>query len=503
MRGHYSRVAGRVAAVCYTRCVRASRAKIFLPLLGSLLTLQVGAQAPAGRSLYIPYSDARPILESLEDILPAELKNLPAEQRPAAWPNFVKKRDAEIRARLRQGDEDSIVNLLFFGTSFTRQRRVTTEDLAQLSRSGRVRAEQMGAVIQARAGDLVQALAAPGNKEAETTLVSANERLAFAQQVVSRNGHDLATTAGRQRARQFLYTSVARVLNEQAGWAATLEEARRLGNRTEEFAERSRLYRDRGLSLDASLRPNFAIEQTLAELKRRGLLVPGSVKRVAVIGPGLDFVDKTSGYDFYPEQTIQPFAVMDSLLRLGLADAKALEVTTLDLSPRVNAHVRRMRQRAASGATYTVQLPRETGAGWREEFVAYWQKFGEQIGVEAKAAALPEGVEGLAIRAMRIRPRTVLRVRAADLNVVLQRLDGAGYDLIVATNILVYYDLFEQCLALKNVERMLRPGGLLLSNNALLELPSSSVRSVGYLTTVYSSRADDGDHIVWYQKGRD
>ena len=111
--------------------------------------------------------------------------------------------------------------------------------------------------------------------------------------------------------------------------------------------------------------------------------------------------------------------------------------------------------------------------------------------------------EGLAIRAVRIRPRTVLRVRAADLNVVLQRLDGAGYDLIVATNILVYYDLFEQCLALKNVERMLRPGGLLLSNNALLELPSSGVRSVGYLTTVYSSRADDGDHIVWYQKGRD
>ncbi len=473
--------------------MRVSRGRIFFLLLGPILTLQVGAQAPAGRSLYIPYSDAQPILESLEDILPAELKDLPAEKRAAAWPNFVKKHDAEIRARLRQGDEDSIVNLLFFGTSFTRQRRVTTEDLAQLSRSGRVRAEQMGPVIQARAADLVQALAAPGN----------NERLAFARQVVSRKGYDLATTAGRQRARQFLHASVARVLNEQAGWAGTLEEARRLGNSTEEFAQRSRLYRDRGLSLDASLRPNFAIEQTLTELKRRGLLAPGSVKRVAVIGPGLDFVDKTSGYDFYPEQTIQPFAVMDSLLRLNLADAKALEVTTLDLSPRVNAHVGRARQRAAGGASYTVQLPRETAAGWREEFVAYWQKFGDQIGVEAKAAALPEGVEGLAIRAVRIRPRTVLRVRAADLNVVLQRLDGAGYDLIVATNILVYYDLFEQCLALKNVERMLRPGGLLLSNNALLELPSSDVRSVGYLTTVYSSRADDGDHIVWYQKGRD
>jgi hypothetical protein len=194
---------------------------------------------------------------------------------------------------------------------------------------------------------------------------------------------------------------------------------------------------------------------------------------------------------------------MDSLLRLGLADAKGLDVTTLDLSPRVNAHVRRMRQRAAAGRSYTLQLLRETGAGWREEFTAYWQRFGDQIGVQAKPAALPEGVEGLAIRAVRIRAGSVLRVRAADLNVVLQRLEGAGYDLVVATNILVYYDLFEQCLALENVERMVRPGGFLLSNNALLELPSSRMHSVGYLTTVYSRREDDGDHVVWYQRGRD
>lgn len=458
-----------------------------------MLTLQAGAQAPARRTLYIPYSDAQPILESLDDILPPELKNLPAEKRAAAWPTYAKKRDAEIRARLRQGDEDSIVNLLLFGTSFTHERRTSTDDLSQLLQRGKVAAGQLGPVILARAGDLVKALAAPGT----------NERLAFAQQVVSRKGHSLAAAAGRERARQFLLASVARVLNEQAGWAATLEEARRLGNPTEEFAERSRLYRDRGLSLDASLRPNFAIEQSLAELKRRGLVAPGSVKRVAVIGPGLDFVDKTSGYDFYPEQTIQPFAVMDSLLRLGLADTTSLEVTTLDLSPRVNAHVRRARQRAAAGASYTVQLPRETDARWRDDFVAYWQRFGDQIGAETKPAALPEGVKGLAIRAVSIRPRTVLRMRAADLNVVLQRMEGAGYDLVVATNILVYYDLLEQCLALKNVERMLRPGGFLLSNNALLELPSSRVHSVGYLTTVYSRREDDGDHVVWYQKDRE
>src|SRR5438552_3007486 len=49
-----------------------------------------------------------------------------------------------------------------------------------------------------------------------------------------------------------------------------------------------------------------------------------------------------------------------------------------------------------------------------------------------------------------------------DLNIVLQRPEPLApnerFDLIVATNILIYYDVFEQSLALSNVARMLRPG---------------------------------------------
>ena len=74
------------------------------------------------------------------------------------------------------------------------------------------------------------------------------------------------------------------------------------------------------------------------------------------------------------------------------------------------------------------------------------------------------------------------------------------FDLIIATNILVYYGNFEQSMALRNVETMLRPGGFLLSNNELLELPFAGVRSANYSTTVYSARPDDGDHIVWYRR---
>ena len=53
----------------------------------------------------------------------------------------------------------------------------------------------------------------------------------------------------------------------------------------------------------------------LRDMKERAVLPEGSITRVAVIGPGLDFADKGYGYDFYPVQTLQPFAIYDSLIR--------------------------------------------------------------------------------------------------------------------------------------------------------------------------------------------
>ena len=104
-------------------------------------------------------------------------------------------------------------------------------------------------------------------------------------------------------------------------------------------ASRSTLFQDRGLSSDTSIYPGFGVEQSLAVLLTNGLLAAGSVRRVGIVGPGLDFVDKRQGTDFYPVQTIQPFAVVDSVLRLGLAERGQVRVTTFDVSPRINHHL--------------------------------------------------------------------------------------------------------------------------------------------------------------------
>lgn len=75
------------------------------------------------------------------------------------------------------------------------------------------------------------------------------------------------------------------MLKEHNSYQEALAAAASLGDPTEEFAERSKLYQDRGLSLDTSLPPNFALEVALTAIRDRGLSSAGSAGRVGTIGP--------------------------------------------------------------------------------------------------------------------------------------------------------------------------------------------------------------------------
>src|SRR4030095_12337546 len=96
-----------------------------------------------------------------------------------------------------------------------------------------------------------------------------------------------------------------------------------------------------------------------------------------------------------------------------------------------------------------------------------------------------------------------------DLNVVLQRLEplppDEQFDLVVATNVMVYYNVFEQSLALANVASILRPGGLLLTNNNLFESPAIPMQWIGNLDVTYMNVPGVGDTIdrmFWYRRGK-
>jgi hypothetical protein len=90
-----------------------------------------------------------------------------------------------------------------------------------------------------------------------------------------------------------------------------------------------------------------------------------------------------------------------------------------------------------------------------------------------------------------------------DVNIVLERMAPLAaderFDLIVATNILVYYDAFDQSLALANVSSMLRPGGFFLTNYAVV--PAAPMEpSAGLMTTVAFDRQHNGDTLFSYQR---
>ncbi len=488
------------------------RTRLLALCLFPALIVPVVAQTPRGKSVpkktaptkpaaskveFMPLEDARPVLLALNDAAPAELRAASDADLPAVWAKWTAKYDADIRARVTRGDEDSLVNFLFFGTTFTAAPRFTAPEIVELNaflnqEPGKPVAEpESHKRVQTRIDDLLKAVAKPAG----------NERLLYLRQLLDQKGFKGVTDPVKLKA--YVMDNVKRVLREQQSYGRAFAQASLL-DPSDRLAEVSKIYKDRGLSSDTSIFPNYAIEAALKSMLERGWLKPGGVLRVGIVGPGLDFTDKQEGYDFYPQQTLQPFAVMDSLVRLGLSDAKTVRVTTLDISPAVNAHLEQARKRAEKGADYVVQLPYDTKLKtWSPEVVAYWEHFGDRIGGAAPPVVPPARNDAIKLRAAKFPPSAARAITPLGANIVLQRANFAPeekFDIIVATNILVYYDVFEQCLALKNIETMLAPGGFLLSNNALLELPSSKMHSAGYVGTAYSNLPADGDFIIWYQK---
>lgn len=455
----------------------------YIPLIFTL-GCGVALSVVAADRVFTSYASAKPVLDQPGDVLPAELRN-PNE---AKWNSWSQRQDKAIRARLQQGDLDSMVNLLLYGTSFTKQPRIKVEGLTEASKAG---------TLRARVDDLVAGLRSPGD----------NERLTFLNGLLRSQGINPSAPG---ETGVFVYNNLQRVIQEMGTLAKRAEEAKRLiqpdavqpdavPDPSAIFNWRPGLFQDRGVSLDTGIFPNFSIEQALRDLKNRGVLREGQVARVAVIGPGLDFSDKNelASFDYYPQQTLQPFALYDSLVRLGLARANAVSMSIFDISPRVIDHIQRARERARMNTGYVIQLPRHVEP-WPTDLLAFWRSLGDRVGAEIAPIPPPQLFQGLETRAVRIRPDVVLNCQPVDLNIVLERIklaEADRFDLMVGTNIFIYYDAFERSLALENAGAMLKRGGLLLTNDRLPEVPGGSMRQAGLTNVPYNH-----DAVGWYRK---
>ena len=438
------------------------------------LLMTVGASPfAASQEASVPVSPADVVsaLALVPGSIPAELAGVNAATAGNAWEGWLARRREEMRRRLEQGDEDSLVNLWMYGTSFTKWPAVGTKELAD-----QVRTDEL---LNARLNDFLDGIASPRG----------NERLAVGRSLVEGRGIDAATPQGREQLRDTLLAARARALEEFRRTDRVLASARQSGVSGAEVAAHATIFQKRGLSSDTSVLVNFAVERALIQLKTAKVFEPSSIQRVAIVGPGLDFVNKADGHDVYSQQTIQPFAIIDSLRHLGLA-AQGLRVVTLDINPRVTRHIQEARERANRGARYVLHLPLSTDEQWTNDLRLYWHRAGHNIG-QTRPSLRP--LTDTKVRVIDVGSDVVMSVVPQSLDIVSERLavlNGDVFDMVIATNVFVYYDEFEQALAMLNVARMLRPNGVLLANTNVAAAPLMRPQ-VGYLPVIYSERQGD------------
>jgi hypothetical protein len=469
------RVAREFLSSLKTRCIKARRLALACLVLASFVYTVHSAINQVVR--FLRFDEAEETLKLFAD---AGLSTIDVAD-SAGWNEWVRRRDAEVRARVDQGVEDSISNLILYGTSYTNLPRLESAESAASE------TEELTSAARARVHALAAAL--PNGTR--------NERLRFVNEFLARKA------IARESVEAKLRENLRRLIAEQRAYQERLKESEAVSDPTAKLLARGTLYQDRGLSADTSLLPNYALEDTLKTMLRKGAIQPGTIHRILVIGPGLDFADKRDGYDFYPEQTIQPFAMLEAVVRLGLGKAEEISVVTADLNAAVNAHVARLAERGRAGQAYIVQLPRLVSAEWSPEAVAYWQKLGEVLGTPVRPLLVPASVSDVTIRAVAIRPRYAAQMRGFDMNVVTQTMDvpeGQGFDLVVATNVLVYYDLFQQALAMGSIAHMMNHGGIFLANHALPAQHVQALEFLGRRTVAYTPSGAYGDDVVVYRR---
>jgi hypothetical protein len=275
------------------------------------------------------------------------------------------------------------------------------------------------------------------------------------------------TTDARLSYFKQLVASGERPLSADALYAAYVRIARFLYKK--EFAsgraagEVAQLYQTRAHSSDTQIEAGFGVYLGLGALHA---LEPGRrITRVLVIGPGLDFAPRTDLIDVVDPQMYQPFAVADALLGLSISSDVDLRIESVDVNPRVvrfaeSAAANPVTLHLFTGVSETREQP--FSADYRDYVRALGGAIGSAVSPPPAVAADRRYQHSIAVR------DAIRRAMSADrLNVITERLaDGSGFDLIVVTNVLTYFDDRQLALALANIAAMLRAGGCLLHNES-------------------------------------
>lgn len=208
-------------------------------------------------------------------------------------------------------------------------------------------------------------------------------------------------------------------------------------------------YANRGHSTDTAVAANYAVWQALHVL--RAMVPKLELTRILIVGPGLDFAPRTGLTETARPQSYQPFAVLDALLALGMKPV----IHSIDINPRV---IRFFQTFAADPVLELHALDGE------RDYLAYFYQLGQRLGTIQETGLLKK---------VMVRPEWARAVTAEQRNIVTEA-PISGYDLVIATNVLLYYEGPELTVAINNIAQSLKPGGYFLHNDLRPELDGAT-----------------------------
>lgn len=336
----------------------------------------------------------------------------------ASFASYVGERRRQNVERVREGDLDHLVFYFLQSTTFTKLLPIEPA----LSAKTYTETGEIPLNVRPRAKAFLSAIRSPRR----------DLRLSYVREIANAS---LPEGPGAEDALLREYVRVMKFVYEKEFVAQKSD------RRTAAVAE---LYRTRGLSTDTAVEAGFLVHEGLAVLRA---VDPGvRIRRVLIVGPGLDLAPRTGFSDARPPESYQPWAVIDALLSLGLARADDLEVVGADINPRVVRHLRRARTKPPA-LTFVSEIRESEAVSLSQAYREYVASLGEAIGTP-------------------VRPAIARTVSSERLDIVTERLTRADFDLIVATNILPYFDDTELLLALTNITSMLAPHGVFIHNEA-------------------------------------
>jgi 2-polyprenyl-3-methyl-5-hydroxy-6-metoxy-1,4-benzoquinol methylase len=113
----------------------------------------------------------------------------------------------------------------------------------------------------------------------------------------------------------------------------------------------------------------------------------------------------------------------------------------------------------------------------------------------------PPELSNVRVRAVQVPASIVGSLVPFDLDIVVEHLNPAAgeppFDLIVATNVLLYYEAFEQALALRNISAMLKPGGYLVTNTPVSPPPPFDAEARQSASVSFDDQRN-GDNLLAY-----